>query len=97
MDTPTHLKFGYQHMLEMGRIDAEMRNKGLVGAELHFACVKQYEVNHKDDPSYRQRQKKWLATASAPAPTDLLRQALEQIRDGHNDPRALARKVLSAV
>lgn len=95
-EPPTHLKFGYQYMLEMSKIDAAMRAKGLTGAELHFACVRQYEDNHKDDPSYRERHARWLATASTPRPTDLLRQALEQIRDGHNDPRSLARAVLDA-
>lgn len=96
-DVPTHLKFGFQHMMEMREIEGDLRASGLSGVELYFASIRQYEVNHKDDPTYRERQEGWLATASTPAPTDLLRQALEQIRDGHNDPRSLAREVLSVV
>ena len=96
MDCPTHLKFGYAHMIEMREIESALRTTGLTGAELYFASVKQYETRHKDDPTYRERHQKWLATSSTPSPPDLLRQALEQIRDGHNDPRALAREALAA-
>lgn len=95
-DLPVHLKFGYARMMEMREIERGLRTSGLDGVELYFASIRQYEARHKDDPSYRESQKKWLATSSTPAPTDLLRQALEQIRDGHNDPRAMAREVLEA-
>lgn len=95
-DLPDHRKFGYAHMVEMCEIEATHRAKGLGGAELYFASVREYEQRHRSDPSYRDRVQKWLATSSTPAPDNLLRQALEQIRDGHNDPRSLARDVLAA-
>jgi hypothetical protein len=97
MNVPAHLKFGYAHMVEMREIEDALRTSGLHGTELHFACVRQYEVRHKDDPTYRQRQQAWLATNSVQSFRDLLRQALEEIRDGHNDPRALARQVLDTI
>lgn len=103
-DVATHLKFGYSHMMEMREIEATMRRRGLSGAALHFACVTQYEENHKNDPTFRQRQdaarargERWVSTPSVSSPADLLRQALEEIRDGHNDPRSLARQVLLSV
>lgn len=96
-DLPAHRKFGYAHMIEMREIERDLKSSGLDGADLYFASVKQYEKRHKDDPSFRETSAKWLATQSTPAPTDLLRQALEQIRDGHNDPRSLAREVLAAL
>lgn len=94
---PDHLKFGYAHMMEMREIEKTLRSSGLDGAELYFASVKEYETRHKNDPSYRYRHEKWLATSSTPMPPDLLRQALEQIRDGHNDPRSLARETLELI
>lgn len=96
MNFPLHRKFGYEHMVEMCEIERGLRATGLIGADLYFASVSQYEKRHKNDPSYSERHAAWLATLSTPAPTDLLRQALEQIRDGHNDPRTLAREVLAA-
>lgn len=95
-DIPPHRKFGYAHMIEMREIEDNLRSSGFSGADLYFASVRQYETRHKSDPSYREMSQKWLATQSTPKPTDLIRQALEQIRDGHNDPRALARAVLEA-
>ena len=93
-DRPDHMKFGYDHMLEMRDIEAELRARGVTGVALHFQAVARYEEIHKNDPSYRERQTKWLATQVASTPDDLFRKALEEIRDGHNDPRALARSVL---
>jgi len=86
-----HRKFGYDHMLEMREIEERLRANGVTGVALHFAAVAQYEKAHADDPTYRQRQQ--TTVQSQP---DLLRRALEEIRDGHNDPRALARQVLGA-
>ena len=98
-DLPDHLKFGYAHMMEMREIESGLLafDASLKGADLHFACVHEYQTRHRGDPTYRERVQKWLATSSTPKPVDLIRQALEQIRDGHNDPRALARDVLAAV
>lgn len=95
MSLPLHRKFGYEHMLEMQRIEAALRANGVTGIELHFAAVRTYEALHRGDPSYRERQKAWLATSTAETKPDLFRVALEEIRDGHNDPRALARQVLA--
>lgn len=94
---PAHRKFGYSHMMEMREIESELLASGLRGADLYFASVGRYEERHKDDPTYRERHHKWLATSATPDPPDLIRQALEQIRDGHNDPRALAREVLACI
>lgn len=96
-DLSDHLKFGYAHMMEMREIERGLRAAGLGGTDLYFASIGEYEARHKNDPSYRETHQKWLATSSTPKPVDLIRQALEQIRDGHNDPRALAREVLDAV
>lgn len=96
MDCPVHRKFGYAHMREMREIEDGLRSSGIVGAELYFASVKQYETRHRNDPTYRERHQQWLATSATASPTDLLRQALEQIRDGHNDPRTVAREALIA-
>lgn len=96
VDLPDRHKFGYAHMVETREIERELRATGLVGADLYFATSREYEARHKGDPSYRERVQKWLATSSTPMPVDLIRQALEQIRDGHNDPRTLAREVLEA-
>jgi hypothetical protein len=102
---PFHRKFGYQQMLEMRQLEDALRSQGLSGIALHFAVVHQYEEAHKSDPSFRQRQEiarangeKWIAGgASLPSDVEILRAALEAIRDGHNDPRALAREVLERV
>lgn len=103
MDCLAHLKFGYAHMMEMREIEDVLRATGVCGVELYFASIRQYETRHRNDPTFRQRQEaarargeKWVATPSTESPLDLIRQALEQIRDGHNDPRALAHEVLEA-
>lgn len=94
MTIPDHQKLGYDQMLEMREIEAGLQAKGITGVALHFETVRHYEERHKNDPTYRERQSKWLATQVAGTPDDLLRRALEEIRDGHNDPRGLARSVL---
>lgn len=91
---PIERKLGYAHAVEMAEIEDALRADGATGVELHFAAVRAYEVRHKNDASFKVRQKIWLATQVAATPDDLLRRALEEIRDGHNDPRALARLVL---
>lgn len=102
VERPIHLKFGYPHMIEMREIETELRAKGLTGTALHFAVIAESEVRHKDDLPYRERQRlarergeTWAGGGhTLSSDTDLLRAALEEIRDGHNDPRALAAKVL---
>lgn len=81
-------------MIEMREIEDRLQAQGLEGVALHFAAIGAYETAHRNDPTYRQRQAKWLATQTANTHQDLLRVALEQIRDGHNNPRALAAAVL---
>ena len=97
MNLPIHRKLGYNHMLEMREIETALKTQGISGVELHFAAVRYYEAKHKNDPSFKERQKVWLSTQSAPSRNDLLKIALEEIRDGHNDPRALAEKVLLGI
>lgn len=103
-DIPVHRKLGYDHMLEMRGIEAQLRADGVTGVALHFAAVAQYERAHQHDPNFRQRQAAakaigaaWVSTDAAPSRDDLMRLALEEIRDGHNDPRALAQAVLGKV
>lgn len=103
-DIPIQHKFGYEHMVEMQQIEDEHRVAGLSGMELFFASIRTYEGRHKSDPTFKQKQQAarargedWIGTPSIPSTTDLLRQALEEIRDGHNDPRALARAVLGSL
>jgi hypothetical protein len=99
---PLHRKLGYDHMMEMRAIERELRLDGLDGTDLYFEAIRLYAKRHENDPSYRQRQEaarsrgeKWVGSASLPHADDLLRKALEEIRDGHNDPRTLAREVLA--
>lgn len=101
---PDCRKLGYAHMIEMRAIETALRTDGVSGVELYFAAVRTYESLHKNDPSYLERQKaarirgeRWvLGTEAIPTKVDLLRRALEDIRDGHNDPRGLALAVLEA-
>lgn len=106
-DRPIHLKFGYEHMLEMRQIRRNLRAEGFDGVSLYFAARRAYDRRHENDLSWRQRQEiareagaKWVLPAERddlPSDYDVLRAALEAIRDGHNDPRALAARVLSEV
>lgn len=101
-ELPWRLKLGYDHMIEMREIEAGLRAEGLTGIALHFKAIRQYETRHAGDPSYRQRQdaarargEAWVLGASPPSSeNDILIAALEAIRDGHNDPRALAAEIL---
>ncbi len=95
---PLHRKLGYDHMLEMREIEARIRSRadGTTGIALHFEAIRHYEIAHKDDPSFRQRQKN-QEVKHVYTNEHWLRLALEEIRDGHNDPRALARAVLEKI
>jgi hypothetical protein len=89
VELPLHQKFGYSHMIEMRAIEDRLRANGITGVALHFAAVAEYEAAHKNDPIYSERK-----IAAKPEQNNLFRLALEEIRDGHNDPRTLARTVL---
>jgi hypothetical protein len=93
-DFPIERKLGYDHAVEMAAIEKRLRAEGVTGVALHFEAVRRYEVAHRNDPTFKDRQKKWLATCAANTRPDLFRLALVEIRDGHNDPRGLARRVL---
>lgn len=102
-ELPLHRKLGYDHMLEMREIESRLRKQGLFGVNLYFESVRAYDARHNADLTYRQRQdaakargEKWVSSNEVRLPDDLLRKALEEIRDGHNDPRTLARDVLAA-
>lgn len=91
-------------MVEMREIEDGLRAAGFRGVDLYFASIRHYEHRHKFDLTFKQRQdvarergESWVSTPSTETPKDLIRQALEQIRDGHNDPRTLARDVLAAI
>lgn len=92
---PIHLKFGYDHMVEMTAIRTSLVGTGLTAIELHFAAIREYEKRHCNDPSYRERQKEWLATQRPLL--DPCIEALKLIRDGANDARTLARVTLEAL
>lgn len=98
------LKFGYSHHVEMQEIRAKLRAEGVTDqAALHFKAVAEYERRHKNDPTFAQKQaaarargEKWVPPLQSAQPSllDQFKAALEAIRDGHNDPRELARTVL---
>jgi DNA invertase Pin-like site-specific DNA recombinase len=97
-------KFGYSHHVEMQEIRAKLRAEGETDqATIHFKAVAEYERRHKNDPTFAQKQasarargEKWVPPLESDQPSllDQYRAALEAIRDGHNDPRELARTVL---
>jgi hypothetical protein len=93
---PIQHKLGYDQMQEMSEIRLALANQGVTGTILHFRAVSEYERRHCGEPSYRERQQAWLARQKPSAPVlDYLILALREIRDGHNDPRTLAREVLA--
>lgn len=69
------------------------------GSEIYKSLSKRIAANHAGDISYREsgmiRQQRMAEHDELirNAQSDCIR-ALEQIRDGHNDPRALATEVL---
>lgn len=96
-DRPIEQKVGYWHAVEMRRIRKNLVEEGFSGTALYFEAVRCHAVRHANDLSLRVRQE--VARASRPerAFADPFRLALEAIRDGDNDPRSLARRVLEAV
>ncbi len=104
-DRPVHLKFGYDQMIEMRQLEDALRAQGLTGVALHFGVVRRYEEAHKNDLSFRERQRiarengeSWAGGGrTLPSDNDILHAALVAIRDGHNDPRQLAAEVLKKV
>lgn len=94
-DRPIHLKFGYDHMVEMASIRAELMAQGQQGMALHFNAIRAYEARHVGDPTYAEKcAARRRLDMHNPDRFDPLRVALELIRDGHNDPRGLARETL---
>jgi hypothetical protein len=79
-DYPIHMKFGYDRMVEIEAIRKRLKGTGLNQTELYFACNKQYDENHKNDPTWQERQAAWWARQS-PAKNELV-EALKMIRDG---------------
>lgn len=103
-DVDIRLKFGYSHHVEMEEIKAALRADGETDqAMIHFKAVAEYERRHKNDPTFAQNQAVARARgeklvpplqSDQPSLLDQFKAALEAIRDGHNDPRQLARTVL---
>ncbi|RUW56835.1 hypothetical protein [Mesorhizobium sp. M8A.F.Ca.ET.021.01.1.1] len=95
-DIPVERKFGYAHTMERHLIEAELEAAGVPMPDRMFQASAIQMERHKNDPSFRERQEaaRALAPTAAPSLLDRYREALEAIRDGHNDPRDLARKVL---
>lgn len=72
----------------------QAKAEGLVGLELYFREQQLFTECLGRRPSYRERQKLRVTPVRVTASADELRRALEQIRDGHNNPRELAAQVL---
>ena len=96
---PAHRKFGYQHAVEMREITEALQDSGLSDTEINFRAIEIYQERHKDDPTFRERQVKWLKRRPAPepGPLSILMEAMKQIANGHNDPGRLARETLEAI
>ena len=76
--------------------EAQAAAEGLAGLDLFFRGQQLFQERLEKRPTYRERQAAWKSKQMARVrPVDPLRAALEAIRDGHNDPRALAKEVLS--
>lgn len=97
-DVPIQRKLGYDQMVEMADIRAQLMAQGVTGTTLHFEAVATYEARHRGDPSFHERQAAWLAKQKGrPESDDPLIVAMRLIRDGHNDPRGLAREILALI
>lgn len=61
---PFHQKLGYSKIVEMEQIHEDMRNQGLDPntPKGYFEAERRYREAHKNDLSYRERQKIWLKT-----------------------------------
>lgn len=77
------------------RCEAQAQSEGLAGLELFFRAQNLFTECVASKPTYRERQAKWMAKQKPAA--DPLREALQAIADGHNDPRALAAEVLAGL
>lgn len=78
-----------------GRCEAQAASEGLAGIELFFRGQALFSESLSRFPSYKERNTAWKSKQVSVASKDPVREALEQIRDGHNDARGLAAKVLS--
>lgn len=77
--------------------EARAASEGLAGLELFFRAQQLFQDRLAARPSYRERQADWRERQKqAGKSCDPLRRALEAIRDGHNDPRGLARETMEA-
>lgn len=108
-DAHLRYKLGYWHMVEERKIRAELIEAGHDPAEIGFTFLitKKRVENHANDETHREAsERRWgvaLARQQAEAQVELARdeatqdaiEALRRIRDGHNDPRALAMEVLA--
>jgi hypothetical protein len=103
---PDHRKFGYAFNREIEEIEREIAAELGVDPEkfdprVFFGARRRYEDRHRNDPSLRRRLGKSLGAIPAKRALsgrdDLYRAALEAIRDGHNDPRTLARDTLAGI
>jgi len=91
-------KFGYDHMVEMRAIEAQLSH--LPEIERYFAAIKEYQRRHANDPTYRERieaararGEKWVSpaktTTSRPSPPSLTADEIGYLLErlvGVNDP-----------
>jgi glycine/D-amino acid oxidase-like deaminating enzyme len=105
-------RFGYWQMVEERMVRAQLEEEGVAPDSPCFfmSVAKRIEENHKDDPkpwklagpadgrwgAVRQ-QAAFERDAAVERAKDEAIKALIEIRDGHNDPRALAAQVLAAL
>lgn len=76
--------------------EAQAESEGLAGLRLFMRGQELFNEALAAKPTYRERQRSWRAKIQPEhAASDPLREALQAIADGHNDPRTLAKQVLS--
>lgn len=85
---PFRRKFGFDAMIEKMRIRKDLEEKGKSGMQLFFEVERIYNENHKNDPSFRERQAGAKPT-QAPIGVWLTRDEAEYLINrlaGVNDP-----------
>ena len=75
---------------------AQATDEGATGVGHYFRQKEIFDELLDKRESYKERSARWLSgqRAKHTVPPNRLRDALQAIADGHNDPRSLAREVL---
>lgn len=58
---PARYKLGYDKLEECAAIEQQLIRMGYTPGSfaLHFAVLREYDIRHKNDPSYKERCAKW--------------------------------------